>query len=333
MTGVNGQDGSYLAEFLLDKGYEVHGTLRRSSLFNTSRIDHLDTNNNFHTHYSDLTDSSSLCRLINEIKPIEVYNLGAQSHVKVSFDIPEYTGQVDGLGTTRLLEAIRGSGLATKFYQASTSELFGGIEATAPQCEMTPFYPKSPYGAAKIYSYWIVKNYRESYGMHASNGILFNHESPRRGETFVTRKIAIEVAKIAKGKSEKFSLGNLNSIRDWGYAKEYVEAMWLMLQQDKADDYVIGTGVASTIRDFVEWCFQEIGIRLEWRGQNVEEIGVDQSTGKILVDVDRKFFRPSEVDYLLANPDKALTNLKWKTKTSARDLAKIMMAAELENVT
>ena len=331
ITGVNGQDGSYLSEFLLDKGYQVHGTLRRTSYFNTKRIDHLHSRENFFTHYSDLTDASSISRLVNQISPDEIYNLGAQSHVKVSFEIPEYTGQVDALGTTRILEVIRGSNRNIKFYQASTSELFGGLPGTAPQSEETVFYPRSPYGAAKIYSFWMVKNYREAYGLHAVNGILFNHESPRRGETFVTRKIAIEVARISKGISQKLSLGNLDAIRDWGYAKEYVEAMWLMLQSDKPDDYVIGTGQASTVREFVEWCFQAVDIKITWQGDGVNEVGIDQKTGEILVDIDPKYYRPTEVEHLLANPSKAHKNLGWKAKTFAPELAEIMVKSELHD--
>ena len=331
ITGVNGQDGSYLAEFLLNKGYEVHGTLRRSSLFNTTRIDHLGSNPNFHTHYSDLSDSSSLSRLVNTIKPSEVYNLGAQSHVKVSFEIPEYTGQIDALGTTRLLEAIRGSGEKIRFYQASTSELFGGLIDTAPQNEETPFHPKSPYGAAKIYSYWIVRNYREAYGLHASNGILFNHESPRRGENFVTKKIALEVAKIYRGESKCFSLGNLDSVRDWGYAKEFVEAMWLILQQGQPSDCVIGTGFKATVREFTTWCFAEIGIDVEWIGNGLDEKGVNRKNGQILIHVDKQYFRPAEVEYLLADPSKAKKLLNWAPRVLANDLAKIMMKHELEN--
>lgn len=332
ITGVTGQDGSYLAELLLLKGYEVHAIIRRSSVFTTQRL-HPDVWNhkNFYTYHGDLADSSSLHRLISKIQPDEIYNLGAQSHVAVSFDVPEYTGEVDAIGSIRLLDAIRDTGIKTKYYQASTSELFGGIPETAPQDENTPFYPKSPYGAAKLYAYWVTVNYRESYGIYACNGILFNHESPRRGETFVTKKITKAVANIFKGKQEKLILGNLDAKRDWGHAKDYVEAMWLMLQQEKPVDYVIASGKTYTVREFIERAFNVVGIQIVWKGNGVNEIGIDSNSGKTLVEVSEKYFRPSEVDLLWGNPTKANTELKWQPKISFEQLIEGMVKYDLEN--
>lgn len=331
ITGITGQDGSYLAELLLEKGYEVHGMKRRASSFNTSRIDHLyqDVHNKeskFKLHYGDLTDSTNLIRLIQEIQPDEIYNLAAQSHVKVSFDCPEYTANSDGLGTLRILEAIRILGLEkkTKFYQASTSELFGLVQET-PQKETTPFYPRSPYACAKIYGYWITVNYREGYGMFAVNGILFNHESPRRGETFVTRKITRSAVRIKLGMEEKLYLGNLDSKRDWGHAKDYVEGMWRVLQQEVPEDYVLATGVTTTIRDFCKMSFKELGIDLEFKGVGVDEKGIDKATGKALIEVDPKYFRPTEVDLLLGDATKAQTKLGWKPKYTLEMLVREMI--------
>lgn len=331
ITGVTGQDGSYLAELLLEKGYDVHAILRRSSVFTTQRIDHLLEHPHFHTYHGDLTDSSNLHTLLSKIHPDEIYNLGAQSHVGVSFEVPEYTAEVVGLGTIRLLNAIKDLGQKPRFYQASTSELFGGLPETAPQNEKTPFYPKSPYGAAKLYSYWVTVNYREAYGLHASNGILFNHESPRRGETFVTKKITKAVARIAQGRQEVLSLGNLDAKRDWGYAKDFVEAMWLMLQQDKPDDYVIATGETWTVRQFVEMAFAEIGVGLDWQGQGVNEVGYCHVSGKKRVVIDPRYFRPAEVDLLWGDPRKAQEKLKWKAKTSLKDLIRIMVQYDREH--
>ena len=337
ITGITGQDGSYLSEFLLDKGYEVHGIIRRSSSFNTARIDHIYHGeggypaDKFHLHHGDMTDSSNLNRLIETIDPSEIYNLAAQSHVKVSFDLPEYTANVDGLGTLRILDALRERKDKTRFYQASTSELYGKVQET-PQTETTPFYPRSPYGVAKIYSYWIVKNYREAYGVHASNGILFNHESPRRGPTFVTRKITRAVAKIHCGKEKKLVLGNLNAKRDWGYAKDYVEGMWLMLQQESPDDYVLATGTTTTVRDFVSWAFQEIDIEIEWKGEGVDEKGYHSKTGDCLVEVSPRYFRPTEVDLLLGDASKARKVLNWKPKTSVKELVKMMVQADIKTI-
>ncbi len=330
ITGITGQDGSYLAEFLLEKGYEVHAITRRASLFNTKRIDHLMDNPSFFTYHGDLTDSSNLNRLMQKIQPDEVYNLGAQSHVAVSFEVPEYTADVDAIGTIRLLDAIRDTGVKTKFYQASTSELFGGLPGTAPQSEATPFYPKSPYGAAKLYAYWVTVNYRESYDLYACNGILFNHESPRRGETFVTKKVTRAVAAIVKGNQKVLQLGNMDAKRDWGYAKEYVEAMWLMLQQDKPQDYVIATGKTYTIRQFVEYAFEEVDIEIEWQGSGVDEKGINKKTGDVLVEINEKYFRPAEVELLWGDPTKAKNELKWETKTSLKELVKIMMAYDMK---
>ena len=330
LTGITGQDGSYLAEFLLEKGYEVHAILRRASLFTTARIEHILNHKSLHTYHGDLADSSNLHRLISEISPDEIYNLGAQSHVGVSFEVPEYTAEVTGIGTVRLLDAIRDSKVKCKYYQASTSELYGGLPGTEPQSESTPFYPKSPYGAAKLYSYWVTVNYRESYNMFACNGILFNHESPRRGETFVTKKITKAVARISQGKQDILVLGNLDSKRDWGHARDYVEAMWLMLQQEEPKDYVIATGVTSTIREFVNMAFSEVNIEIEWTGEGINEIGRDKKTGKELVKVDSKYFRPAEVEILLGDPSKAEKELGWKAKTSLKEMVSEMVRYDLK---
>jgi len=336
ITGITGQDGSYLTELLLEKGYEVHGVVRRHSTPCTDRIDHILSNaendGRVFLHHGDLTDSSNAHRLIQEIQPDEVYNLAAQSHVAVSFDVPEYTAEATGVGTIRLLEAVRQSGLPIRFYQASTSELFGGLPETAPQSESTPFYPKSPYGAAKLYSFWITKNYRESYGMFACNGILFNHESPRRGETFVTRKITIAVARIAKGVQEKLTLGNLEAKRDWGFAGDYVEGMWRMLQQETPDDYVLATNETHTVREFAELAFSEIGISLRWEGKGIDEKGYDAATGALLVDVDEQFFRPAEVELLWGDSSKAERELGWKRKIAFRELVSMMVKADLKKL-
>jgi GDPmannose 4,6-dehydratase len=336
ITGVTGQDGAYLAKLLLDKGYIVHGLKRRSSSLNTSRIDELyqDPHINdakFHLHYGDMTDSTNLIRIVQETKPVEIYNLAAQSHVQVSFETPEYTANADGIGTLRLLEAIRILGMekTCRFYQASTSELYGLVQEV-PQRETTPFYPRSPYAAAKLYSYWIVVNYREAYGMHASNGILFNHESPLRGETFVTRKITRAAAAIKLGKQDKLYLGNLDAKRDWGHAREYVRGMWLMLQQDVPDDYVLATGETTEVRKFVEWAFEDAGIRLEWRGVGVDEKGFCKESGKCLVEVDPRYFRPTEVELLIGDPTKAHNKLGWKHETSVRELVREMLEADLK---
>ena len=328
ITGISGQDGSYLAGLLLAKGYEVHGTLRRSSVFNTERIDAIF--DKIKTYHGDLTDSSSLNRLVEKIEPDEIYNLGAQSHVKVSFEVPEYTAETDAIGTLRLLDAIRETKVKTRFYQASTSEMFGGMPGTVPQSESTPFHPRSPYGAAKLYAHWITVNYREAYDLFACSGILFNHESPRRGKTFVTRKISLAVARIKHGLQEKIVLGNLNTRRDWGYAPDYVEAMWLMLQAGQPDDYVIATGEAHTVKEFCETAFAEVGTTLVWQGEGVEEKGLDKKSGKVLVEVDPKYFRPSEVEYLLGDPAKARRNLKWQPRVKFDELVKIMVAADLK---
>lgn len=333
ITGITGQDGSYLTELLLEKGYEVHGIIRRQSSQNTERIDHILNDplfvNRVFLHYGDLTDSSNAHALIREIRPDEVYNLAAQSHVAVSFEVPEYTAEATGVGTIRLLEAVRQSGLPMRFYQASTSELFGGLPETAPQSEATPFYPKSPYGAAKLYSFWITKNYRESYGMFACNGILFNHESPRRGETFVTRKITLAVARITKGLQEKLTLGNLNAKRDWGFAGDYVEGMWRILQQEHPEDYVLATNETHTVREFVEKAFAETGVSICWEGEGINEKGYDVKTGKILVDVAEQFYRPAEVELLWGDSTKAERELGWKRKIGFAELVKMMVAADL----
>ena len=334
ITGVTGQDGSFLAEFLLEKEYEVHGVIRRSSSYNQERLEEVMSNENFHLHYGDVTDTSSVIRIINETKPDEIYNLAAQSHVRVSFDMPEYTQDVDAAGTLKILEAVRMLGLTetTRIYQASTSELYGKVQEV-PQKETTPFYPRSPYGVAKIYGFWITKNYRESYNMFAVNGILFNHESERRGETFVTRKITLAAARIAQGKQQKLILGNLDSLRDWGYAKDYVECMWLILQHDKPEDFVIATGEMHTVREFVELAFKYTGIEIEWSGKGLEEKGVNKATGKVIVEVDPKFFRPAEVDQLLGDPTKAKTLLGWNpTRTKFKELVKIMTINDVEKV-
>jgi GDP-mannose 4,6-dehydratase len=336
ITGVTGQDGSFLAEFLIEKGYEVHGIIRRSSSFNTERIEHLYFEEwvrdmkrcrALNLHYGDMTDSSSLIRIIQQIQPDEIYNLAAQSHVKVSFDVPEYTAETDATGTLRLLEAVRILGLEkkTKIYQASTSELYGLVQEI-PQRETTPFYPRSPYGVAKLYGFWITKNYRESYGMFAVNGILFNHESERRGETFVTRKITLAAARIAAGEQDKLYLGNLDALRDWGYARDYVECMWLMLQHDTPEDFVIATGEQHSVREFTERAFNEVGINLRWEGEGINERGIDTTTGRVLVEVDPKYFRPAEVETLLGDPTKAKKLLGWNpSKTSFEELVRIMV--------
>lgn len=343
ISGITGQDGSFLAEFLLSKGYEVHGIMRRSSSFNTGRIEHLyleewvkDMKNprQVNLHYGDMTDSSSLIRIIQKLQPDEIYNLAAQSHVKVSFDVPEYTAETDAIGTLRMLEAVRILGLErkTKIYQASTSELFGKVQEV-PQRETTPFYPRSPYGVAKQYGFWIVKNYRESYGMFAVNGILFNHESERRGENFVTRKITLAAANIANGLQEKLYLGNLNAKRDWGYARDYVECMWLMLQHERPEDFVIATGEHHSVREFATLAFHYAGIELEWQGEGIDEKGIDKATGKVLVEVDQRFFRPSEVEQLLGDPTKAKTLLGWNPTTTSFDkLVRIMVEHDMKNV-
>ena len=335
ITGITGQDGAYLAELLLEKGYIVHGMQRRNSLSNTARIEHLCTDvhkkeNNFHLHYGDLTDSSNIIRLIRDIDPDEIYNLAAQSHVQVSFETPEYTANSDALGTLRILEAIRILGLEkkTKFYQASTSELYGKVQEI-PQKETTPFYPRSPYGVAKLYAYWITVNYREAYNIFACNGILFNHESPRRGETFVTRKITIAVANIKKGLQDKLYLGNMNAKRDWGFAGDYVEAMWRVLQQTEPDDYVIGTGETHSVREFTELAFKEAGIEIEWEGEGVNEVGKDKATGKVLVEVDPRYYRPTEVELLISDPSKAREKLGWEPKVSFEELVKMMMESDM----
>lgn len=343
ITGITGQDGSFLAELLIEKGYEVHGIMRRSSSFNTGRIEHLyldewvrDMHRErlINLHYADMTDSSSLIRIIQVVKPDEIYNLAAQSHVKVSFDVPEYTAETDAVGTLRLLEAVRILGLEqkTKVYQASTSELFGLVQEV-PQKETTPFYPRSPYGVAKLYGYWITKNYRESYNMFAVNGILFNHESERRGETFVTRKITIAVARIAQNEQDKLYLGNLNASRDWGYAKDYVECMWLMLQHETPEDFVVATGEMHTVREFCTYAFAEAGISLRWEGEGVNEKGVDIVTGRVLVEVDPQYFRPAEVEQLLGDPTKARTLLGWNPrKTSFEELVRLMVRHDMKFV-
>lgn len=329
ITGVTGQDGSYLAELLLAKGYEVHGLIRRHSTLCTERVDHIK-DANFFLHYGDITDALTLMRLIREIQPDEVYNLAAQSHVGISFEVPEYTAEATGVGTLKILEAIRQNKPDTKFYQASTSELFGGLIGTAPQSETTPFQPRSPYAAAKLYAYWITVNYREAYDLFACNGILFNHESPRRGVEFVTRKITVAVAKICAGLQDKLSLGNMDAKRDWGYAADYVEGMWLMLQQDKPDDFVLATGETHTVREFVEAAFAEVGTQIQWRGSGAYEEGYDSRTGKLLIDVNPKYFRPSEVDLLLGDPSKAQRVLGWQRKVSFRELVKMMVQSDLK---
>ena len=343
ITGITGQDGSFLAEFLIDKGYEVHGILRRSSSFNTGRIEHLyldewvrdmKMSRLVNLHYGDMTDSSSLIRILQQVRPTEIYNLAAQSHVKVSFDVPEYTAETDAVGTLRILEAVRILGMEKqcRIYQASTSELFGLVQEV-PQRETTPFYPRSPYGVAKQYGFWITKNYRESYGMFAVNGILFNHESERRGENFVTRKITLAAARIAQGLQDKLYMGNLDARRDWGYAKDYVECMWLILQQDEPEDFVIATGEMHTVREFCTKAFHGAGIKLRWEGSGVDEKGIDEATGRVLVEVDPKYFRPAEVEQLLGDPTKARTKLGWNPrKTSFDELVRIMVRHDMEYV-
>ncbi|MEM0965914.1 MAG: GDP-mannose 4,6-dehydratase [Verrucomicrobiota bacterium] len=336
LTGITGQDGSYLAELLLEKGYEVHGMIRRSSSFNTGRIDHLFNDpeingKSLFLHHGDLTDSSNLNRLLEKVQPDEIYNLGAQSHVKVSFEVPEYTAEVDAIGTLRFLDGIKETGLKTRFYQASTSELYGKVQGV-PQTEKTPFYPRSPYGVAKLYGFWIIVNYRESYGIHASNGILFNHESPRRGETFVTRKITRAAARIAHGLQETLRLGNLDAKRDWGYAPEYVEGMWRILQQDEPDDFVLATNETHTVREFVEESFSELGIAIEWKGTGAEEVGYDQQSGEKRVSIDPAYFRPAEVDLLIGDPAKAREKLGWEPTTKFAELARMMARADFEKV-
>jgi GDPmannose 4,6-dehydratase len=336
VTGVTGQDGAYLAELLLEKGYIVHGIKRRSSSFNTGRIEHIyqdphETNSRFILHYGDMTDSTNLIRIIQLTRPDEIYNLAAQSHVQVSFETPEYTANADAIGALRLLEAIRILGLDTKtrFYQASTSEMYGLVQE-APQSEKTAFYPRSPYAVAKLYAYWIVVNYREAYGLHASNGILFNHESPLRGETFVTRKITRAAAAIKLGRQSKLFLGNLDAKRDWGHAREYVRGMWLMLQQEQADDYVLATGETTPVRTFAEWAFDDVGFNLVWKGDGVNEKGYDAETGRVLVEVDPRYFRPTEVDLLIGNPAKAHSKLGWRHETSVREMAREMVREDLK---
>jgi GDPmannose 4,6-dehydratase len=339
ITGVTGQDGAYLAELLLAKGYAVHGIKRRSSSFNTARVDHLYSDPHergvpFRMHYGDLTDSTNLIRIIQEVRPDEIYNLAAQSHVKVSFETPEYTANADAIGTLRLLEAIRILGLeeTTRFYQASTSELYGKVQET-PQRETTPFYPRSPYGAAKLYAYWITVNYREAYGMHASNGILFNHESPLRGETFVTRKITRAVAAIELGRQATLYLGNLDAVRDWGHARDYVEGMWKILQQESPDDYVLATGEGHTVREFVEKAFARVGRGIEWEGTGIDEQGVDRSSGKTLVRIDPRYFRPTEVDLLVGDPQKARERIGWRHRTGFDQLVAEMVDEDLRAIT
>jgi len=336
ITGITGQDGAYLSEFLLKKGYEVHGIKRRASSFNTQRIDHLYQDphvegKRFILHYGDLTDTSNLVRIIQQVQPEEIYNLGAQSHVQVSFEVPEYTADTDGMGTLRLLEAIRILGMEKKvrIYQASTSELYGKVQET-PQKETTPFYPRSPYAVAKLYAYWITVNYRESYGMYACNGILFNHESPIRGETFVTRKVTRAVARISLGLQDKLYIGNIDAKRDWGFAGDYVELMWLMLQQPEPNDYVMATGVTTTVRDFITMAFEEVGVSLVWEGKGVSEKGVNQKGGKVLVEIDPRYFRPAEVDLLIGDPSKAKQKLGWEPKVELPELVKMMVEADVK---
>ena len=333
ITGITGQDGSYLTELLIQKGYEVHGIIRRASSFNTSRIDHLYQDQlegapSMLLHYGDLTDSSNLNRLIEKIEPTEIYNLAAQSHVQVSFEVPEYTAEVDATGTLRLLDAIRETGVPARFYQASTSELYGKVQEV-PQTETTPFYPRSPYAVAKQYGFWIVKNYRESYGLHASNGILFNHESPRRGETFVTRKITMAVARISRGLQKCLYMGNIEALRDWGYAPDYVEMMWMMLQQDQPDDYVVATNEMHSVREFIEKSFACVDIQIEWQGEGVEEVGKNAQTGDVIVRMDERYYRPCEVDQLLGNPKKAKNQLGWEPTVKFEELVKIMTEGDL----
>ena len=331
ITGITGQDGSYLAELLLEKGYDVHGMIRRSSSFNTHRIDHIRDNKNLTNYYGDLTDSSNLNRILEKVKPDEIYNLGTQSHVKVSFDLPEYTAQVDAIGALRFLDAIKETGIDTKFYQASTSELYGKVLET-PQNEKTPFYPRSPYAVAKLYSYWLVINYREAYDLFAVNGILFNHESPRRGETFVTKKITNSVARISSGSNEILYVGNLNAKRDWGYAPEYVEGMWKILQQKEPDDFVLATGETHTVREFIEVSFDCVGISIEWSGEGEDEIGINKKNKEVLVKINSKYFRPTEVDILIGDASKAKNILGWEPQVKFKDLVKIMIEDDLNKI-
>ena len=330
ITGITGQDGSYLSELLLKKGYKVFGIQKRSSLFTTNRIDHLLKNPHFKTYYGDMTDSSSIFQILNEIKPNEIYNLAAQSHVGVSFQVPEYTAQTTGVGTLRILDAIKNLKLKTKYYQASTSELFGGIPGTEPQSERTPFIPKSPYGSSKLYSYWITVNYRESYDLFACNGILFNHESPRRGINFVSRKISIGVSKIIEGKQKLLELGNLDARRDWGHAKDYVIAMWAMLQQKKPKDYVIATGKSYSVRDFVNEAFKVVGKKIIWKGKGLNEVGIDSKSKKVLIKINKNYYRPSEVEILRGNPSKAKKELNWKSKITFKELVEEMVLSDLK---
>jgi GDPmannose 4,6-dehydratase len=332
ITGITGQDGSYLAELLLEKDYEVHGMIRRSSSFNRNRIEHIYSDphgkkNSLFLHYGDLTDSSNMNRMLERVEPDEIYNLAAQSHVRVSFDVPEYTADVDGVGTLRLIDAIKDTGIKSRFYQASTSELYGKVREI-PQSEKTPFYPRSPYAVAKLYAYWIVVNYREGYGLHASNGILFNHESPRRGESFVTRKITLGAAAIKAGRQECLYMGNLDSKRDWGYAPDYVYAMWLMMQQDKPDDFVVATGETHSVREFIERAFGFLGMPVEWKGNDVDEVGIDRKSGRTIIKIDPKYFRPTEVDILHGDPSKARKTLNWKPSVTFDQLVEIMAKAD-----
>ena len=336
ITGITGQDGSYLAELLIEKGYEVHGIIRRASSFNTKRIDHLykdphKKNVKMFLHYGDMTDSSNLNRILEKVQPDEIYNLAAQSHVQVSFEVPEYTAEVDGVGVLRFLDAIKETEINTKFYQASTSELYGKVQEI-PQTETTPFYPRSPYAVSKLYAHWIVKNYREAYNLFACNGILFNHESPRRGETFVTRKITLAVARIKEGIQDKLYLGNMDSKRDWGYAKEYIEGMWLMLQQEKPDDFVLATNETHTVREFVELSFKHVGINIKWQGEKEEEIGIDSTSGNILVEIDPRYYRPTEVELLLGDYSKAKKELGWEPKIKFNKLVELMVESDWERV-
>lgn len=335
ITGITGQDGSYLAELLLEKGYEVHGIIRRASTFNTGRIDHIfqdphESHKRLFLHYGDISDSSNISRLIEQIQPDEIYHLAAQSHVRVSFDTPEYTGDVTGLGTLRILDAIREAGVKTRFYQASSSEMYGLVQEV-PQSEATPFYPRSPYGVAKVYGFWITKNYRESYDMFACNGILFNHESPRRGETFVTRKVSRGLARIKLGLDETLYMGNLDAKRDWGYAKDYVEGMWRMLQQDTPDDYVLATNEAHTVREFIEVASKQLGFALEWQGEDVDEVGIDKNTGKVIIKIDPVYFRPAEVELLIGDYAKAKKVLGWEPTVKFKGLVELMVDADLKS--
>lgn len=329
ITGITGQDGSYLAEFLLKKGYDVYATIRRSSSFSTQRIENIFSHSNLHLYYGDLSDSSNLHRLLKSIEPDEIYNLGAQSHVMTSFEVPEYTTEVDALGTIRILDAIRDVGISTKFYQASTSEMFGGVPGTEPQNETTMFTPRSPYAAAKLYAYWVTVNYREAYGLYGCNGILFNHESPRRGGNFISKKITVAATNIIAGKQDKLVIGNLDAERDWGYAGDYVESMWLMMQQEKPDDYVVATGESHTVRELITLAFGEVGMNVEWRGKGLSEVGIDAATGKVVVEVDRKYIRPAEVEILLGDISKAKRTLRWSPRVRFAELIKGMVHYDL----